>query len=664
METPRRSAAHLVVGFITLISVCWVRAEPPGKPASPPVADWVKKSNQNARLMVELMAKLQPEAASQFGVEGYDDQISDLAPGFVERQLEAIREVQAKLTGRLATETDPRVKQDLEILVKAAADSIKGTELSEKLEIPYFSLDELMFGSFRGLLDDQVAASRRPASLVRLRKYAGLEPGTKPITEHAMSYIRERLGNPKLLAPVKSKVEKDLAQASFFVAGVGKLFEKFKIQGYEPAYDKLKDQLAGWGEFVKSEVLPRSRQDFRLPPELYAFRLEEIGIDIPPAELAAKAHVAFAEIQAKMQVVAAQVANDKGLPSSDYRDVIKALKKEQLVGDAILTHYQSRLKQIEEIIRDKRILTLPGRPARIRIATEAESAATPAPNMHPPRLLGNTGEVGEFVLPLNVPDKSGKMQKFDDFNFAAASWTLTAHEARPGHELQFASVIEHGVSDARATFAFNSTNVEGWGLYAEWLIEPYEPADGHLICLQHRLMRAARAFLDSELQTGKLTREQALAILKNDVVLSDAMANQEVERYTFWAPGQANAYFYGYIRLRELRDQVEKAMGSRFNSKAFHDFILAQGLLPPHLLKKVVFDEFMRQPSAPRAAGLKGSAVQSGGRPLGARGGDRWPVARHAVCAVIGGAAPPPICADRQDNTLVRVAPLLQLAAN
>ena len=304
-----------------------------------------------------------------------------------------------------------------------------------------------------------------------------------------MAYVRERLANPRLLPPVKSKVEKDLAQASFFVAGVGELFEQFKLNGYEPTYAKLKAQLAAWDDFVKTEVLPRARQDFRLPPELYAFRLEQIGIDIPPAELAARAHRAFIEIQAQMQEVAAQVAREKGLPAANYRDVIKALKKEQLVGNAILAHYQLRLKQIEEIIREKQILTLPGRPARIRIATEAESAATPAPNMHPPRLLGNTGEVGEFVLPLNVPDKSGKMQKFDDFNFAAASWTLTAHEARPGHELQFASIIEQGVSDARATFAFNSTNVEGWGLYSEWLMEPYEPADGHLICLQHRLMR-------------------------------------------------------------------------------------------------------------------------------------------------------------------------------
>ena len=595
MEMPRRIAPHLVIaGVVSLIfGSAPVRAEAPARPAPRPLAEWVKKSNQNAKIMVELMAKLQPEAASQFGVEGYDDQILDLSPGFVERQIKAIRVVHTELVRRLAAETDPRVKQDLEILVKAASDSIKEAELSDRLVVPYFSLDMLIFQSFRGLLDDQVSASRRPAALIRLRKYAGLEPGTKPITELAMAYVRERLNNPKLVAPIKSKIQKDLAQASFLVAGIGKLFEKFKLDGYEPAYGKLKDQLAAWQEFVKSEVLPKSRDDFRMPPELYAFALEQIGIDIPPAELAAKAHKAFTEIQSQMQVVAAEVARDRGLKISDYRDVIKALKKDQLVGDAILTHYEARLKQIEQIIRDKQILTLPDRAARIRIATEAESTAIPAPNMHPPRLLGNTGEVGEFVLPLNVPDKSGKMQTFDDFNFAAASWTLTAHEARPGHELQFASIVEQGVSDARVTFAFNSTNVEGWGLYSEWLIEPFEPADGRLICLQHRLMRAARAFLDIELQTGKITRDQALATLKNDAVLSDAMANQEVERYTFWAPGQANAYFYGYTRLRELRTEVEKAMGSQFNPKAFHDFILAQGLLPPHLMKKAVFEYFV-----------------------------------------------------------------------
>ena len=150
-------------------------------------------------------------------------------------------------------------------------------------------------------------------------------------------------------------------------------------------------------------------------------------------------------------------------------------------------------------------MTLPQRAARIRLASEAESAATPAPNMRPPRLIGNKGEIGEFVLPLRVPTAGaagGALTGFDDFTFDAASWTLTAHEARPGHELQFASLVEKGVSLARAVFAFNSVNVEGWALYAEAEMKPYLPLDGQLVALQHRLMRAARAFLDPELQAG------------------------------------------------------------------------------------------------------------------------------------------------------------------
>jgi uncharacterized protein (DUF885 family) len=97
----------------------------------------------------------------------------------------------------------------------------------------------------------------------------------------------------------------------------------------------------------------------------------------------------------------------------------------------------------------------------------------------------------------------------DDFTFDAASWTLTAHEARPGHELQFATMAERGVSVARAVFAFNTANVEGWGLYAEAEMQPYEPADGQLITLQFRLLRAARAFLDPMLNLGSLTAEEA-----------------------------------------------------------------------------------------------------------------------------------------------------------
>jgi hypothetical protein len=299
-----------------------------------------------------------------------------------------------------------------------------------------------------------------------------------------------------------------------------------------------------------------------------------------------------------MKVVAAKIAQERKLPSSDYRDVIRELKKQQLVGDAILPFYENRLQQIEKIIVEQQIVSLPERAAKIRIATAAETAQQPAPHMSPPPFLHNTGQRGEFVLPLNIPAGPGQTatEKYDDFTFDAAAWTLTAHEARPGHELQFDSMLEHGVSLARVRYAFNSTNAEGWGLYSEYLIKPYMPLEGQLISLQLRLQRAARAFLDPELQAGKVTPTDAYRVLEQDVVLSHAFAQEEVERFTYRAPGQANSYFYGYTRLLELRADTEKALsakGVKFDQKKFHDFILAQGLLPPDLMRQAVMENFI-----------------------------------------------------------------------
>ena len=360
------------------------------------------------------------------------------------------------------------------------------------------------------------------------------------------------------MGPPKAEVEKDLENSGFFIRGIAQLCEKYKLEGWQEPYAQLKLQLAGWDSFVRKEVLPRARTDFRLPAELYENGLREFGVDIPAADLAAMAHQAFTEIQAEMKQVAAIVAKEKGYSSSDYRDVIRELKKDQLPGDQILAHYRRRIGEIEEVVRREKLVSLPSRPARVRLATEAESAQQPAPHMRPPRLLGNTGESGEFVLPLVTPSVKGEDKKMDDFTYAAASYTLAAHEARPGHEMQFSAMVEHGVSTARAVYAFNSVNVEGWGLYAERIMLPYMPPEAKLVSLNMRLLRAARAFLDPELHLGRISPEQAYKVLREDVMQSDAMATQEVERYTFRMPGQATSYFYGFAKLNALRGEVEK----------------------------------------------------------------------------------------------------------
>jgi uncharacterized protein (DUF885 family) len=376
--------------------------------------------------------------------------------------------------------------------------------------------------------------------------------------------------------------------------GIGSLFGKYQLQGFEPAYAKLKQELADYDAWVREKILPQARTDFRLPPEKYALAFEQYGIDITPAQIAAMAHAAFTEYQAQMARLAARIARAHDYPSADYRAVIAQLKKQQITGEAILPFYNSRLQQIEKLIAEHQLVTLPDRPAIIRLATAAETAQQPAPHMSSPPLLHNTGQRGEFVLPLNIPSATGgAADKYDDFTFDAVAWTLTAHEARPGHELQFDSMVEQGVSIARALFAFNSTNAEGWGLYSEYIMQPYEPAEGQLMTLDLRLLRAARAFLDPELQSGALTPERAYEVLEKDVVLSHAFAKEEVERFTYRMPGQANSYFYGYTRLLSLRKEVEGKLGAKFRQKKFHDFILSQGLLPPDLMRKAVLEDFV-----------------------------------------------------------------------
>ena len=591
-----RNAARCAAALLALAACNHAQPAPTPAATAPqattaaPATDrpWIARSNENAKILLAVQARFNPEQAARVGQPGLDDRVTDLTPGHQERLRKATGEALARIEELRRIEKDPLVAQDLAILADAARKTIRGSELSERLEVPYYNLARLVFFSVRSLLDPQIESARRPAALARVRKYAGLEPGTTSIVELAQRETREGLAKAGLQAPSKLQVENDLQTSGFSIDGIEKLFQEYKIPGYEQPVAELKKQLTGYVAFVRGEVLPRARDDFRLVPELYAFRLEQVGVDIPPAQLAAEARAAFAQIQGEMQTVAARVAKAKGFPSTDYRDAIRALKKNQIPDDAVLAHYHARLAQIEGVIRAQRLVTLPSRPARIRLGTPAENAQQPAPHMMPPRLLGNTGEQGEFVLPLSVP--GAKEQKYDDFNYDAASWTLTAHEARPGHELQFSTMVEKGVSIARAIFAFNSVNVEGWGLYSEAITLPYMPDDGRLISLQLRLQRAARAFVDPELQAGKWTPESAREFLQKEVGLSPAFATEEVDRFTFRMPAQATAYFYGYTKLMDLRAAAERALGARFEPLTFHDAILAQGLLPPDLLRKAVLD--------------------------------------------------------------------------
>ena len=555
---------------------------------------WVAQSNAFTQKLLDVEFKHNPETGSKQGVAKFDPNVSSptLADELAERK--EFLAVLATLKTAQKTVTDKNVQEDLAILFKTFDLNFRREDYDRAHQVPFINASKVIFSGLRGLLDDQVAAERRPAALIRLSKYAGIDKGSVAFTEIVKQRVNEQLAKPGVFYPSKGEIESELGRNASYLEAIPTLFQKYKITGWEKPFARLKDELTQYDDWVRATILPKARTDFRMPPEQYALAFEGYGIDIPPDDIARMAHEAFTQYQAEMKPLAAEIAKEKGLPSADYRQVIAELKKKQITGDAILPFFETRLHEIERIIADEKLVTLPDRPAVIRLASAAETAQQPAPHMTPPALLHNTGQRGEFVLPLKIPSATGGSgDEYDDFTFDAVTWTLIAHEARPGHELQFDSMVEHGVSLARALYAFNSTNAEGWGLYSEYIMQPFEPAEGQLMTLQLRLLRAARAFLDPELQSDKVTPDQAYYILEYDVALSHAFAKEEVERFTYRAPGQANSYFYGYTKLLALRKEVESQLGAKFDQKKFHDFVLSQGLLPPDLMRKAVLEDFV-----------------------------------------------------------------------
>lgn len=557
---------------------------------------WVARSNADAQVMLDTLARFSPEFASQIGIAGYDDKVADLKPGIDARSRAALVDAKGKLENMLATEKDANVQQDLHIMIDATAQQIEGIDLNAKYLLPFQDVGQLIFGGEFALLKDDVDAKRRPSALARLQCYIGKTPGCTPITQLAEAQTTERLDNKALLGPYKGQIEQQLDNTSHYVDGIRQLFAKYKLDNAEgkAALDTLAQQLKDYDSWTRSTVLPHARTDFRMPEPLYAYTLKQVGIDIPPQELMKQAELEFVEMRGEMQMLAPVVAKAEGIDATDYRDVLKALKKQQLPKDQVLPWYHDVLGQIEAIIRREHIITLPQRKMAMRLASDAENAQIPAPHMDPPPFINNHGEQGTFVLSTGQPASKGdSKQSYDDFTFKAAAWTLTSHEGRPGHELQFAAMLERGVSLARSLFAFNSVNVEGWALYSESEMLPYEPPTGQFIALQHRMMRAARAYLDPMLNLGLISKERAKEVLMHDVGLSEPMAREEIDRYTFNSPGQAASYFYGYMRIQQLRLETELTLGPKFNRMEFNDFVIGQGLLPPAQLAEAVRTQFV-----------------------------------------------------------------------
>ena len=164
---------------------------------------------------------------------------------------------------------------------------------------------------------------------------------------------------------------------------------------------------------------------------------------------------------------------------------------------------------------------------------------------------------------------------------------LFLHEAIPGHHFQLALQQElTGVPDFRR-FGGETAFSEGWGLYAESLgkeLGAYTDPYNYFGYLQNELWRAIRLVVDTGLHSKGWTREQVIKYMLDNSAESETQATAEAERYMA-IPGQALAYKIGALKIRELRNKAERALGEKFDVREFHAVVLEDGSVPLEILE-------------------------------------------------------------------------------
>jgi uncharacterized protein (DUF885 family) len=202
----------------------------------------------------------------------------------------------------------------------------------------------------------------------------------------------------------------------------------------------------------------------------------------------------------------------------------------------------------------------------------ARFAIKPVPDDLAPFYTAGRGGPGVYLL--NTYDLPSRPL----YNLAA----LTLHESAPGHAFQIPIAMEHkGQPDFRR-LSYISAYGEGWALYCEQLGDEmgmYETPYDRFGMLGYQIWRAVRLVVDTGVHAQGWTREQALAYMREYTALPEREIGTEVDRYIAW-PGQALSYYLGERTILEGRARAEKALGQRFNLRAFHDAVLELGSVP------------------------------------------------------------------------------------
>ena len=352
-------------------------------------------------------------------------------------------------------------------------------------------------------------------------------------------------------------------------------------EGLLPAFARL-------GAFLREEYLPGCRTSLAATDRpdgeaYYRWRLSTYTtLELSPQEIHDRGLAEVARIRSEMLVTIGRTdfpRREELQGEALLRAFVEALRQDPRfvhpTPETLLSAYRDLCKRIDaELPRFFR--RLPRLPYGVKAMPEFMSASAPAAYYYQGSL--ENGVPGYFVANVHRLDQRPSYEMV----------ALACHEAVPGHHLQIALAQElTGLHPWRSLLDYTAF-VEGWALYAERLgIEMglYQDAWQEFGRLSCEMWRALRLVVDTGLHALGWTRAQAVEYMLQNSALSRENVEREVDRYVTW-PGQACAYKLGELKLRELRARAEAALGERFDLRAFHDELLAEGALPLPVLER------------------------------------------------------------------------------
>ena len=418
----------------------------------------------------------------------------------------------------------------------------------------------------------------------RLRSLIARERLMKNVLGQARSNLRNP---PRIYTEVALEQLPGIIQ--FFKADVPAAFRKVTdrklTDDFRASNQGVIDSLGEYQEFLKNNLLPRSRGDFRIGAENYSRKLSyDEMVDTPLDKLLEIGYQNLRQNQRRFRETAAKIDSRRA-----PEQIQQALEKDHPPSGGLLQAFRDVLGGLRQFVIDHRIVTIPSTVMPIVEETPPFMRALTFASMDTPGPYEKVAKEAFFNVTLPEPGWSReRMESFME-GFSRGTVISTAvHEVFPGHYTQFLWV-QNAPSKVRKLIGAN-TNAEGWAHYAEQMMldEGYGAGDLKLRLgqLQDALLRDARYIVGIELHTGKMTFAQGVDFFVKEGYQTQAVAEMETKRGT--SDPTYLVYTLGKLEILKLREDYRKLRGTQFTLLDFHDKFLAQGYPPIKIIRRAM----------------------------------------------------------------------------